>query len=409
MARDRSIVIIGAGLAGAKAAESARAIGFDGRIVLVGAESLLPYERPSLSKALLRGETDPKSTQVHDAGYYGAHDIELITGHAVVSVDIAMRTVHLTGGTTVRFDTAVLATGATPRHLDVPGARLDGVHYLRNLDDSLRLADAIRTANRVAVVGAGWIGTEVAASARQMGAEVALIDPSAVPLRRVLGAEIGAVFARLHADNGVALRLGTGVAALRGASSVEEVVLTDGRTEPADLVVAGIGVTPRIDLAAPAGLFVDDGVVVNERLETSAPGIYAAGDIASAFHPHYGRHLRVEHWANALNQGVTAGRNAAGERDVYSRLPYFYSDQYDLSLEYVGHSTADEEVVVRGDLGDRKFIAFWHRDGTVNAAMSVNVWDVVDHLKAIVGLARPADPLRLADLSITLEQLANPD
>jgi 3-phenylpropionate/trans-cinnamate dioxygenase ferredoxin reductase subunit len=304
---------------------------------------------------------------------------------------VATRTVHIAGGATVPFDAAVLATGATPRRLDVPGAGLDGVHHLRNLDDSIRLADAIRSASRVAVVGAGWIGTEVAASARQMGTEVTLIGPAAVPLQRILGAEIGAVFARLHADNGVALRLGTGVTALRGRGTVEEVVLTDGRTEPADLVVVGIGASPRLDLAVQAGLRVDDGVVVDEHLESSVSGIYAAGDIANAFHPHYGRRLRVEHWANALNQGVTAGGNAAGLHDPYVRLPYFFSDQFDLGLEYVGHAAPGDDVAVRGDLEDRKFVAFWHRHGVVTAAMNVNVWDVVDDLKALVNAARPVD------------------
>jgi 3-phenylpropionate/trans-cinnamate dioxygenase ferredoxin reductase subunit len=405
VASDRSIVVIGGGLAGAKAAESARVNGFDGRVVVVGAETHLPYERPPLSKAVLRGETDPTSTLVHDTDYYAAHDIEVIRGRAVTALDVAARTVHIAGGATVPFDAAVLATGATPRRLDVPGVGLDGVHHLRNLDDSIRLAGAIRSASRVAVVGAGWIGTEVAASARQMGTEVTLIGPGAVPLQRILGADIGAVFARLHADNGVALRLGTGVTALRGRGTVEEVVLTDGRTEPADLVVVGIGASPRLDLAVQAGLRVDDGVVVDEHLETSVSGIYAAGDIANAFHPHYGRRLRVEHWANALNQGVTAGGNAAGLHDPYVRLPYFFSDQFDLGLEYVGHAAPGDDVAVRGDLDDRKFIAFWHRHGVVTAAMNVNVWDVVDDLKALVRAARPVDVRGLADPRVALGDL----
>jgi 3-phenylpropionate/trans-cinnamate dioxygenase ferredoxin reductase subunit len=406
MARDGILVIIGGGLAGAKAAEGARANGFDGRVVLIGAEGHPPYERPPLSKALLRGEADPKSTLVHDHRYYAAHDIEIVTGHAAIALDVATRTVDVAGGTAVRFDTAVLATGATPRRLDVPGALLDGVHYLRNLDDSLRLGDAIRSASRVAVIGAGWIGTEVAASARQMGADVTLIDPGAVPLQRVLGADIGRMIARLHADNGVALRLGTAVAELQGAGRVEQVVLGDGRIVPADLVVVGVGVTPRLDLAVQAGLRVDNGVVVDEFLETSAPGIYAAGDIANAFHPRYGTHLRVEHWANALNQGLTVGRNVAGQRESYERLPYFFSDQYDLGLEYIGQTGPHDAIVVRGDVEDRKFIAFWHHNGMVNAAMNVNVWDVADDLKVIVNARRPIDPLRLSDASVALDELA---
>ena len=229
-----------------------------------------------------------------------------------------------------------------------------------------------------------------------------LIAPSPVPLGHVLGDEVGEVFRRLHADHGVQLRLGAGVDALRGAGAVEEVVLTDGTTEPADLVVAGVGVTPRTGVAAGSGLAVDNGIVADQHLETNVPAVYAAGDVANAWHPHYGRHLRVEHWANALNQGATAGRNVAGWREVYDRLPYFFSDQYDLGMEYVGFGSPTDELVVRGDLDTREFIAFWHRDGVVSAAMNVNVWDVVDDLKAIVAAPRPVELDRLADPSIAL-------
>jgi 3-phenylpropionate/trans-cinnamate dioxygenase ferredoxin reductase subunit len=239
-----------------------------------------------------------------------------------------------------------------------------------------------------------------------MGAEVLLIDPAPVPLHRVLGDEVGGVFRDLHADHGVDLRLGTGVAALRGAKDVEAVVLDDGRVEVADVVVVGIGVVPRTELADGAvGLRVDNGIVVDEHLATGVEGIFAAGDVANAWHPHYGRHLRVEHWANALHQGVTAGRNAAGRHEPYARLPYFFSDQYDLGMEYVGHGSADDQVVVRGDAAARELIAFWHRDGVVTAAMNVNVWDVVEDLKALVESQRAVDPARLGDPSVDLGEL----
>ena len=303
----------------------------------------------------------------------------------------------------------MLATGAAPRHLDVPAPTLDGVHYLRTVDDSHRLGDAIRAARRVAVIGAGWIGSEVAASARQMGAEVLLIDPNPVPLQRVLGDEIGAVFGRLHADHGVDLRMDTGVAELRGGTAVEQVVLSDGDVEAADVVVVGIGVRPRVELAEAAGLDVDNGVVVDEQLRSSAPDVYAAGDVASAWHPHFRRHLRVEHWANALNQGITAGTNAAGGSDAYVRLPYFFSDQYDLGMEYVGHADPGDAVVVRGSVADREFIAFWQRDGVVTAAMNVNVWDVVEDLKAIIAARRPLDAGDLSDPGVSLADLAGGD
>jgi len=406
MTADRTLLIVGASVAGAKAAEGARRAGYDGRIVLVGAENERPYERPPLSKDVLRGERDAETTRVHDEGYYEEHDIELLTGRAVQTLDLGAAQARLDGGETVGFTTAVLATGAEPRRLPLPGAELDGVHYLRTRADSLRLGDAIRGGGRVAVIGAGWIGSEVAASARQLGAEVVLIDPEPLPLRRVMGDQVGEMFRALHAENGVALRLGTGVTELQGTGRVANVVLSDGRVEPADVVVVGVGVVPRVDLAASAGLKVDNGVLVDEHLETSAPGVYAAGDVASAWHAHYRTHLRVEHWANALNQGLAAGANAAGERTAYTRLPYFFSDQYDLGMEYVGYSQPGDDLVVRGSLADRELIAFWHRDGVVSAAMNVNVWDVVEDLKGIVEGGARQDPARLADPEVPLADLA---
>ena len=341
---------------------------------------------------------------MHADEFYAEHDIDLVTDH-VDRVDPERRTVQLAGGDEVRFDSAVIATGAEPRPLTVPGAELDGVLYLRSVGDSLRLQAAIRNASRVAVIGAGWIGSEVAASARQMGADVVLVEPAPTPLYGVLGETIGGVFAQLHTDHGVELRLGTGLRELRGTTTVSEIVLEDGRVEPADVVVVGVGVTPRTELASTAGLVVDNGIVVDQYLESSSAGIYAAGDVASAWHPHYGRHIRVEHWANALNQGPTAGRNATGQRDAYDRLPYFFSDQYDLGMEYVGYAAKDDSVVVRGDLDAREFIAFWHRDGKVTAAMNVNVWDVVEDLKAIVGADRAPDLDRLTDPDVSLAEL----
>ena len=403
MTAERTLAIVGASLAGAKAAEGARTAGYEDRIVLIGDESVLPYERPPLSKAVLRGEADPTTARVHPDEFYAAHDIELVTD-TVTGLDADRRFLRLARRQSLPFDTAVLATGAAPRPLAVPGGALGGVHYLRTEDDSLRLHDAIRRAGRVAVVGAGWIGSEVAASARQMGADVVLIEPAPTPLHRVLGATLGRVFAQLHADHGVILRLGTGVRELRGTSAVQEVVLDDGRVEPADVVVAGVGVMPRAGLAADAGLAVDNGVVVDLHLETTASGIYAAGDIANAWHPHYGRHLRVEHWANALHQGFTAGGNAAGRHDPFDRLPYFFSDQYDLGMEYVGYNDATDALVLRGDLEGRRFVAFWHHDGVVTAAMHVNVWGVTEDLKAIVASRTAVDVGRLADPDVALPE-----
>ncbi len=401
-----TLLIVGGGLAGAKAAEGAREGGFEGRIVLVGEEAREPYERPPLSKDILRAEKPSDSSRVHESGYYAEHSIELVTGDAVTALDAGAKQAQLASGASVSFDAAVLAMGAAPRPLTVPGADLDGVHYLRTVEDSIRLQEAIKKASRVAVIGAGWIGSEVAASARQMGAEVVLIEALPVPLHRVLGSEVGGMFSQLHLDHGVAMRLGVGVDRLQGGSAVEQVVLADGRVEAADVVVAGIGVTPRVELAEAAGLTLENGIVVDENLQTSAPGIFAAGDIANAFHPHYQRRLRIEHWANALNQGSAAGANATGDPNPYTRLPYFYSDQYDLGLEYVGYATAEDQVVIRGDAAKREFIAFYHRGGVVTAAMNVNIWDVVEDLRAIITAARPVDPARLADPGVALSDLA---
>jgi 3-phenylpropionate/trans-cinnamate dioxygenase ferredoxin reductase subunit len=400
-----TLAIVGASLAGAKAAEGARDAGFDGRIVLIGEESSVPYVRPPLSKAVLRGEADPDTTHVHPASFYADAGIELVTDRAT-ALDPVSRRVRLAGGDEVAFASAVITTGSTPKRLRAPGADLDGVHYLRTLDDAIRLRDSIRAANRIAVVGAGWLGAEVAASARQQGADVVLIGTSEVPLQSVLGAEVGAVFRDLHAEHGVELRLGTGIDRLLGTKSVEAVALDDGRVEEADVVVVGIGAAPRTELFEGDGRFhIDNGIIVDQFLETTVPGVYAAGDVANAWHPHYERHLRVEHWANALNQGATAGRNAVGQLEPYTRLPYFFSDQYDVGLEYVGHAGTDDTITVRGDLASRSFIVFWHRHAVVTAAMHVNVWDATDDLKAIVEWRQAIEVDRLADPSVALGDL----
>jgi 3-phenylpropionate/trans-cinnamate dioxygenase ferredoxin reductase subunit len=400
-----TLAIVGASLAGAKAAEAARTAGFDGRIVLIGDEQTAPYERPALSKELLRGEKPPEAIRVHHESFYAENDIELVNARAT-AVDVVRSRIHLDIDDAIAFDRAVLATGAAPRRLAIQGSELRGVQYLRTLEDALRLRDAVANASRVVVVGAGWIGSEVAASARQVGVDVVLVARGRVPLQHVLGERIGARFGRLHAEHGVTLRLGTGVRETRGEKSVEQVVLDDGRVEEADLVVIGSGVTPRVELAATAGLDIHNGIVTDQYLETSMPGIYAAGDVANAWHRHYGHHLRVEHWANALNQGIAAGYNAAGQHKVYDRLPYFFSDQYDLGLEYVGHAGPRDELSVRGDLDRPEFIAFWQRDGRVTAAMNVNVWDVVDDLRSIITTGRRIESNRLTDPDVSLADLS---
>jgi 3-phenylpropionate/trans-cinnamate dioxygenase ferredoxin reductase subunit len=334
MSAEQTYVIVGASLAGAKAAETLRADGFDGRLVLVGVEDERPYERPPLSKDYLRGEAGREKVYVHEAGFYEEHDIELRLGRRAEALDVAGCELALDDGERLRYDKLLLTTGAEPRRLTVPGAELDGVLYLRSVQDSDALRERLDRGGTVVVVGAGWIGAEVAASARQRGLDVTVLDPLAVPLERVLGVEVGAIYRDIHADHGTRMLMGTGVEAFEGGSAVERVRASDGRELECDFVVVGVGVEPRTELAAQAGLTLDNGIAVDERLRTSAPAVFAAGDVANAHHPFYGERIRVEHWANALNQGPAAARSMLGGDAVYDRLPYFFSDQYDVGMEY---------------------------------------------------------------------------
>src|SRR4051794_17744282 len=294
----RTIVIVGAGLAGAKAAEALRDEGFDGRVVLLGAEAHAPYERPPLSKGYLRGEGEHQTPAVHDEGFYAAHDIELHTRAAVETIDTRAREVAVAGSGRLGYDRLLIATGARPRRLELAGGQLEGIHELRTLRDADGLRAALVPGRRVIVVGAGWIGCEVAASARRLGCEVAVVEPLSAPLERVLGAQIGAVYRDVHAANGVAMHLGTGVVGFGGSEHVSAVLTSDGRRLACDLVVVGAGVIPRVEPARRAGIEIADGIVVDEFLRTSAPDVYAAGDVAAAWHPSLRRHIRVEHWAN---------------------------------------------------------------------------------------------------------------
>ncbi|MEA2470124.1 MAG: 3-phenylpropionate/trans-cinnamate dioxygenase ferredoxin reductase component [Thermoleophilaceae bacterium] len=399
-------VIVGAGLAGAKAAEALREEGFEGRVVLIGAEDEQPYERPPLSKEYLRGEAPREKARVHQPGFYEDHDIELRTATTVERIDAGAREVE-TGGERLRYDRLLLATGAEPRRPNVPGADLDGVHYLRTLADSDALAARLAQGTvRVVVIGAGWIGSEVAASARQKGLEVALVEMAGVPLERVLGREVGEIYAAVQRDHGVELHTGARLEGFEGAGRVERERLAGGATLDCDFVVVGVGVVPRTELAESAGIKVGDGILVSKRLETSAPGVFAAGDVANAYHPFYERKLRVEHWANALNQPATAAQAMLGKPASYERLPYFFSDQYDVGMEYTGHAAEWDDVVLRGDADKPELIAFWLKDGRVVAGMNVNVWDVTDAIKALIWSRGVVPVERLRDPSIPLDDLA---
>ena len=406
MSDTSSFVIVGAGLAGAKAAETLRAEGFEGRVLLLGEEAERPYERPPLSKAYLRGEADRESLYVHQEGFYAAHDIELRTSTSVRSIAPAGRRLELASGERIGYDRLLLATGSAPRRLRLPGADLAGVQYLRSRLDADSLAAAAAHAERVVVVGTGWIGSEAAASLRRLGRKVTMVGPDTAPLARVLGPEVAEVYRDLHAEHGVRLALGTRVAGFRGHGRVEAVVTDHGETIDGDLVLVGAGAIPRTELAEAAGLPVGNGLLVNEQLEAvGAAGIYAAGDVAAARHPRYQIYLRVEHWANALNQGPAAARNMLGVPTPYARLPYFYSDQYDLGMEYSGYAATWDRVVVRGDLATRRFIAFWLKDQRVLAGMNAGVWEVTEPIQALIRGGWPVDPERLADPEVPLDQV----
>jgi 3-phenylpropionate/trans-cinnamate dioxygenase ferredoxin reductase subunit len=399
-------VIVGAGMAGAKTAEALRKEGFDGRIVLIGSEPELPYERPPLSKDYLRGESPREKARILPDGFYAEHDIDLRTGSTAEQIDTATSTAILADGDRLPYDRLLLAPGATPRRLSVPGSDLDGVHYLRDFVDADAIAARLERGGHVVVIGAGWIGSEVAASARQKGLDVTVVERAEVPLEQVLGREVGAIYAQIHRDQDVDLLTGATLESFEGSEHVERVKLDDGRTVNADFVVVGVGVVPRTELAETAGITVDNGITVNAQLQTSVPGVFAAGDVANAFHPFYGRRLRVEHWANALNQPAVAAQAMLGKPASYERLPYFFSDQYDVGMEYTGHATTWDEVVLRGETDTREFIAFWLQDGRVLAGMNVNVWDVTDPIQALIRSRRRVNVEHLRDPDTPLDQVA---
>jgi 3-phenylpropionate/trans-cinnamate dioxygenase ferredoxin reductase subunit len=402
---ERTFVIVGAGLAGAKAAETLRKKGFDGRVVLLGDETRRPYERPDLSKGYLIGEKQAEELYVHPQGYYAEHDIELRTGTTVAEIDSGRNEVRLADRETLPYDVLLLAPGAAPKRLPVPGGDLPGVVTLRTFEDSDDLRERIRRAAHVVVVGAGWIGCEVAAAARTLGAGVSMIAPEDLPLTRVLGPELGAVYRDVHADHGVDLRLSTGVQEIVGREQAEGVRTSGGEVVPGDLVVIGVGVSPRVQLALEAGLHVEDGVVVDQFLRSSHPKIFAAGDVARAWHPVLQTRVRVEHWANALHQGPAVAGNMLGEQVPYELQPYFYSDQYDVGMEYRGHAPSWDQVVFRGDVPGREFLAFWLSGGRVVAGMNVNVWDQGENIEALLNERRQVDPARLADPEVALSDL----
>ncbi|MGK2880032.1 MAG: NAD(P)/FAD-dependent oxidoreductase [Mycobacterium sp.] len=400
MTTSSTFIIVGGGLAGAKAAEALREKDFDGHIVLFSDEDELPYERPPLSKEFLAGKKSLDDFTVDRSSWYRDHNIDLRLGTTVSRLDLDAHVVALPDDSTLGYDKLLLATGSRSKRPPIPGSQAFGVHYLRSIADAAALNSALASGGSLAIVGGGWIGLEVAAGARERGVNVTVIESAALPLLSALGTEVAEVFAALHRQHGVDLRLESTVDEIATADGAATGVrLADGAMVRADAVLVAVGAAPNLELAQEAGLAVDDGVLVDASLRTSDPDVFAVGDIAAARHPLYSSRIRTEHWANALKQPAVAAAGMLGKTAEYDELPYFFTDQYDLGMEYVGHAPHYEQVVFRGDLDGREFTAFW-LDGhqRVIAGMNVNVWDGLDDIKKLIRIGNPVDPARLADV-----------
>jgi NADPH-dependent 2,4-dienoyl-CoA reductase/sulfur reductase-like enzyme len=409
VSQNEKFVIVGAGLAGASAAETLRSEGFDGSIDLIGAESHRPYIRPPLSKEYLSGKDELEKAFVHPEDWYATNNVNLRTGTTASSVDKAAHTVTLSDGESIHYDKLLLTTGSSPRRLPLPGTDLDGVYYLRTLDDSKALHSILEAGGkRLVLIGSGWIGMEVAATAKTLGNDVTILERDPIPLAVALGDDLGQMFADVHEKQGVILRMSLTVASIVGAEGrVTGVRIDGGEVVPADLVLVGIGAIPNVELAKAAGLEVDNGIVTDQSMRTSDPDIYAAGDVANAYHPVAKMRLRSEHWANALKGGPVAAKAMLGQSVSYDEIPYFYTDQFDIGMEYSGFGpmTKGAELVYRGDPDSHEFIVFWLAGGKVVAGMNVNVWDVNEDVQGVIRRGNTVDPAKLADESVPLGSL----
>ncbi|GAA1662103.1 FAD-dependent oxidoreductase [Kribbella alba] len=413
MSDEQRMVIVGASLAGASAAETLRTEGWTGQVVLIGNETELPYERPPLSKGVLLGKDQTEVSQLHDRQWYDDNNIDLRLGTTVTALDPNARTVTLDDDSQLPYDELLIATGSRVRKLDVPGGDLPGVHYLRTAAESQALTDAYAAKPRVVVVGAGWIGLEAAAAARERGSEVTVIEPQSTALAAVLGEKVGSLFADLHRQHGVDLRFDTGVEAFEGSDKVTGVRTSTGEVVPADLVVVGVGVQPNTELAEAAGIEVasrenGSGIVTGPNLQTSAPNVFAAGDVVRWDHPLLGRSIRVEHWSNAKDSGVAAAKAMLGQDVAHDAIPFFFTDQYDLGMEYAGDVPrgASYDVVLRGDPASGAYLAFWvDEDNRVLAGMHVNTWGAIDGVQELIRSKKQVDRGRLADPSVDLSEV----
>jgi 3-phenylpropionate/trans-cinnamate dioxygenase ferredoxin reductase component len=401
----QTIAIVGASLTGASAAATLREEGFDGRVVLLGAEPQLPYDRPPLSKAYLRGATPFEKTLLRPAEFYREKDIELVLSTTVTRVDAEKRRLELAGGERLEFDSVLIATGGRNRRFPIPGLDLPGVYDLRTVADADRIREVIAPGRRAVVVGLGFIGAEVASSLRECGLEVVAIEPFKTPLFRALGEEIGRVVEGLHRDRGVDMILGDAVSAFEGNGRVERVLTTSGRRVECDFAVFGLGIEPAADLVAGSGVRVDNGIVVDDLCRTNVPGVFAAGDVANHYHPVCARSMRVEHWQNGVKQGAAAARSMLGRGQPYDEVHWFWSDQYDANIQYAGFHAAWDQVVVRGSLAERKFLAFFLTAGRVESAVAINQGRDLRRAFPLIRARVPVDPARLADPQVDLRTL----
>ncbi len=398
-------VIVGGGVAGASAAEALRGEGFDGRIVLVGEERELPYQRPPLSKQLLRREIEREAVTLRASEFYASNSIDLRLGAPVFALDLRSRQIEMVDGNTIAYDKVLVATGASPRHLAVPGEDLTGVHYLRTLDDSLLLTDALQQRQALLVVGGGFIGCEVAASARQMGCDVTIAGPT-LPMEHVLGTEIGSLYAGYHRDRGVKVKSGVTVGGFLGTDALEATRLSDGTVIASTVAVVGIGAVPSVSWLH-GDLRLSDGVETDEFCRTSVEGVFAAGDVACSWRPRLNRRVRLEHFDNAESQGAAAGRAMHGAMRAYDPIPFFWSDQYDLSLQYYGETRDWDRVVMRGHEKDGAFIAFYLKRDCIEAVCAINRSREANVIKRLIGRS-DVSARSLADDGIPLKDLAMP-
>lgn len=406
---DPGMVIIGGGLAAATAAETLRREGWQGPVTVVAGEDETPYQRPPLSKGFLAGKEGVDALRPLPESWYPEHQVAVLRGVRATALDTTAHTVSLDNGETLPYAKLLLATGAAPRRIPFPGVDLAGVHTFRTKADAVELRDQLSDGGKnVVMVGSGWIGMEIAATATELGNQVALLGLEEVPLSVAIGAELGTVFTGRHREAGVRFELPASAAEIQGSGgNVTSVLTTTGVTLPADIVIVAVGVAPNTELAAAAGITVNNGIEVDSSLLTSAPDVFAAGDVANALHPFTGTHLRSEHWANAIAGGKVAALSMLGQDAVLDDIPYFYTDQFDLGMEYSGFGTltGDAELVVRGSLETREFIAFWVRGGQVVAGMNVNTWDVQEAIKGLISSRRTVDTARLADPQTPLEDI----